>query len=39
MYEEQKTPFDYKAYWENNYAQGGTSGSGSYGVLADFKQR
>lgn len=37
MTDEQKTPFDYKTYWENNYAQGGTSGSGSYGVLADFK--
>ena len=24
-------------YWENRYAQGGTSGPGSYGVLADFK--
>lgn len=29
--------FDYKQYWESTYAQGGTSGSGSYGVLADFK--
>ncbi|WP_339208198.1 methyltransferase domain-containing protein [Paenibacillus sp. FSL K6-3182] len=37
MTEEQKTPFDYKTYWDNNYSQGGTSGSGSYGVLADFK--
>ncbi|WP_138750940.1 class I SAM-dependent methyltransferase [Paenibacillus sinopodophylli] len=37
MSEHVTTPFDYKAYWENNYAQGGTSGSGSYGVLADFK--
>ncbi|MGO4544973.1 class I SAM-dependent methyltransferase [Paenibacillus sp. 2TAB23] len=37
MTENQKTPFDYKSYWENNYAVGGTSGSGSYGVLADFK--
>lgn len=29
--------FNYKNYWENNYSNGGTSGSGSYGVLAQFK--
>ncbi|TDQ42809.1 methyltransferase domain-containing protein [Aureibacillus halotolerans] len=29
--------FDYIDYWERNYKDGGTSGSGSYGVLADFK--
>lgn len=32
-----RAPFDYKGYWDQNYAQGGTSGSGSYGVLAEFK--
>ncbi|WP_141504271.1 class I SAM-dependent methyltransferase [Paenibacillus luteus] len=37
MSEENNNIFDYKSYWENNYAKGGTSGSGSYGVLADFK--
>lgn len=26
-----------KAYWETRYAAGGTSGSGSYGHLAEFK--
>lgn len=29
--------FDYRKYWEDNYAAGGNSGSGSYGVLALFK--
>ncbi|MBI9084342.1 MAG: hypothetical protein JEZ11_12140 [Desulfobacterales bacterium] len=24
-------------YWERRYAQGGTSGAGSYGRLAEFK--
>lgn len=34
----QKAPvFDYKAYWERNYVQGGNSGSGSYGLLAGYK--
>ncbi len=33
----EKDKFDYKSYWENNYQTGGTSGSGSYGVLAEFK--
>jgi len=27
----------YKKYWEERYAVGGTSGSGSYGLLAEFK--
>lgn len=27
------------AYWENRYAAGGTSGSGSYDVLANFKAK
>jgi hypothetical protein len=26
-----------KSYWENRYAEGGTSGAGSYGRLAEFK--
>jgi len=26
-----------KEYWENRYAHGGTSGAGSYGLLAEFK--
>lgn len=30
--------FNYIDYWENNYANGGTSGSGSYGMLAEFKK-
>lgn len=29
--------FDYQKYWEDTYAGGGNSGSGSYGVLAKFK--
>ena len=29
--------FDYKGYWEKIYESGGTSGAGSYGVLAEFK--
>jgi 2-polyprenyl-3-methyl-5-hydroxy-6-metoxy-1,4-benzoquinol methylase len=29
--------FDYIEYWDKNYKAGGTSGSGSYGILADFK--
>lgn len=37
MSDQPKTQFDYKSYWETNYAQGGTSGSGSYGLLAQFK--
>jgi hypothetical protein len=28
-----------RAFWEDNYAKGGNSGNGSYGVLADFKAR
>jgi len=28
---------EYKKYWEDRYAIGGTSGAGSYGVLAEFK--
>jgi hypothetical protein len=31
--------FDSRAYWENRYQKGGTSGSGSYGNLAFFKAR
>lgn len=31
-------PFSHsREYWEQRYAQGGTSGSGSYGRLAEFK--
>lgn len=29
--------FESKEYWENRYRQGGTSGSGSYNQLAQFK--
>ncbi|ADE72418.1 MULTISPECIES: class I SAM-dependent methyltransferase [Priestia] len=29
--------FSYVDYWEENYSNGGTSGKGSYGVLAQFK--
>lgn len=29
--------FDYKVYWEERYRKGGTSGDGSYGVLAEYK--
>ncbi|WP_282154912.1 methyltransferase domain-containing protein [Cytobacillus gottheilii] len=29
--------FQYKDWWEANYAEGGTSGLGSYGELAEFK--
>ncbi|WP_242447617.1 hypothetical protein [Priestia endophytica] len=29
--------FSYIDYWEENYANGGNSGNGSYGVLAQFK--
>jgi Methyltransferase domain len=29
--------FDYKAYWNRRYAQGGNSGDGSYGILAAYK--
>ena len=29
--------FDYKKWWDYNYSVGGTSGSGSYGILAEFK--
>ena len=32
-----KEKFDYKKYWDERYQKGGTSGAGSYGVLADFK--
>lgn len=32
-----KTAFNSGDYWENRYAQGGNSGDGSYGQLADFK--
>lgn len=31
--------FDYIAYWNQNYKHGGNSGSGSYGLLADFKSQ
>lgn len=33
------TKFDSRNYWEARYAQGGTSGAGSYGQLADFKAK
>ncbi|MEK3731908.1 MULTISPECIES: class I SAM-dependent methyltransferase [Paenibacillus] len=29
--------FNYIEYWDDNYSNGGTSGRGSYGELADFK--
>ena len=29
--------FDYKKYWDQHYLKGGNSGSGSMGVLAEFK--
>ncbi|WDH99000.1 hypothetical protein PUW24_09050 [Paenibacillus urinalis] len=29
--------FDYIGYWENTYKNGGNSGAGSYGMLAEFK--
>lgn len=29
--------FDVSSYWENRYAQGGNSGCGSYGSLAQYK--
>jgi SAM-dependent methyltransferase len=29
--------FDYKKYWEDTYSSNGTSGAGSYGLLAQFK--
>ncbi len=29
--------FNYQAYWDERYAKGQTSGTGSYGVNADFK--
>ncbi len=31
--------FDARAYWENRYRRGGTSGAGSEGALADYKAR
>lgn len=36
---EEGTPmsFDYIGYWENTYKNGGNSGAGSYGMLAEFK--
>lgn len=32
-----KAPFDYKRYWQDRYSRGETSGTGSYGILADYK--
>lgn len=32
-----KQEFNYKKYWDERYHKGGTSGDGSYGVLANFK--
>jgi len=32
-----KDNFDYKLFWNDRYKDGGDSGLGSYGVLADFK--
>lgn len=29
--------YDYIEYWDNNYKTNGTSGAGSYGLLAEFK--
>jgi hypothetical protein len=29
--------FDYRTWWQNWYTGGGTSGPGSYGILAEFK--
>ncbi len=29
--------FNYKDYWEDRYSVGGTSGAGSYGILAEYK--
>ncbi|WP_253901916.1 hypothetical protein [Brevibacillus sp. HB1.3] len=37
MSTENQSAFDYQKYWEDNYASGGNSGLGSYGVLALFK--
>ena len=34
-----KESFVSKSYWENRYKQGGNSGEGSYGQLADFKAK
>jgi SAM-dependent methyltransferase len=34
---ENQSAFEYRKYWEDNYASGGNSGLGSYGVLALFK--
>ncbi|MZQ81331.1 methyltransferase domain-containing protein [Paenibacillus sp. 5J-6] len=31
--------FDYIDFWNQNYSLGGTSGSGSYGLLAEFKSQ
>lgn len=31
------TQFQSNTYWENRYLEGGTSGAGSYGILAEFK--
>ena len=33
------TPFRSSKYWEQRYAQGGTSGAGSFGRLADYKAK
>lgn len=35
LFPDKKT--DYKKYWEDRYKKGGTSGSGSYGKLAEYK--
>jgi SAM-dependent methyltransferase len=32
-----KNEFNSKEYWENRYKSNGNSGSGSYGILCDFK--
>ncbi|NQX67652.1 class I SAM-dependent methyltransferase [Paenibacillus alba] len=31
--------FDYIEFWNDNYSHGGDSGSGSYGLLAEFKSQ
>jgi len=36
-HDEKETGFDYKLFWNDRYKDGGNSGLGSYGVLADFK--
>ena len=37
LHQFQKLGFRSAGYWESRYAHGGTSGAGSYGLLAEFK--